>query len=107
VSFFALVMLVARWVSPQARFMRTAAARPLVLCGRHSLEIFCLSILLSALGHFLLSEINAGFTMQLGINVVGIAAMCLTAGLLDWYRAVQQMPVTTARAISEGSGGEG
>ena len=96
VSFFALVMLAARWVSPQARFMRATAARPLVLCGRHSLEIFCLSILLSALGHFLMSEINTGLTMQLGVNVVGIAIMCLTAGMLDWYRAVQRMPVTTA-----------
>ncbi|MFZ2006577.1 MAG: OpgC domain-containing protein [Stellaceae bacterium] len=96
VSFFALVMLTARWVSPQARFMRTAWARPLVLCGRHSLEIFCLSILLSVLGHFLMSEINTGLTMQLGVNVVGIAIMCLIAGMLDWYRAVQRMPVTTA-----------
>jgi hypothetical protein len=102
VSFFSLVMLVARWVSPQARFMRVKLAWPLVLCGRHSLEIFCLSILLSALGHFLMSEINAGFTMQLGINVVGIMVMCLTAGMLDWYRAVQQMPITTARVASEG-----
>ncbi len=96
VSFFALVMLVAHWVSPQARFMRSAAAQPLVLCGRHSLEIFCLSILLSVLGHFLMSEFNAGFSMQVGVNVVGIAVMCLTAGMLDWYRAVQRMPVTTA-----------
>src|SRR5579872_5749526 len=83
VSFFALVMLTAHWVSPQARFMRTIWARPLVLCCRHSLEIFCLSILLSALGHFLMSEINTGLTMQLGVNVVGIAALCLTAAILD------------------------
>lgn len=95
ISFFALVMLAARWVSPQARFMRTPLARPLLLCGRHSLEIFCLSILLSALGHFLMSEINTGLTMQLLVNVVGIAIMCLTAGMLDWYRAMQRMPVTT------------
>jgi hypothetical protein len=93
VSFFALVMLAARWVSPQARFMRAPVAWPMVLCGRHSLEIFCLSILLSALGHFLMSEFNAGFIMQVAINVVGISLMCLTAGLLDWYRAVQRMPV--------------
>ena len=64
--------------------------------------IFCLSILLSALGHFLMSEINAGFTMQLGINVVGIMVMCLTAAMLDWYRAVQQMPITTVRVVNEG-----
>lgn len=105
-SFFALVMLVARWVSPQARFMRSTAARPLVLCGRHSLEIFCLSILLSALGHFLMSAINAGFTMQAAVNIVGIAIMCLVAAMLDWYRAVQREPATNPRAVSEGSAGE-
>ncbi|HTQ34227.1 MAG TPA: OpgC domain-containing protein [Stellaceae bacterium] len=104
VSFLALTVLVARWVAPQAAFMRTRWARPLVLCGRHSLEIFCLSILLSALGHFLMSEINTGFTMQVIVNVVGVAVMCLTAGMLDWYRAVQQIPIT-ARAVNEGSGG--
>jgi hypothetical protein len=107
VSFFALVVLTARWVAPQARFLRAKAAWPVVLCGRHSLEIFCLSILLSALGHFLMSEINAGFGMQVAVNVVGVATMCLTAGVLDWYRAMQQMPAApTARALSEGSGGE-
>lgn len=96
VSFLALVALAARWISPQARFMRATLARPLLLCGRHSLEIFCLSILLSALAHFLMSEINTGLTMQVGVNVVGIAVMCLTAGLLDWYRAaVQRAPITT------------
>jgi hypothetical protein len=106
ISFFAVVMLVAHWVPPRAGFMRVRLARPLVLCGRHSLEIFCLSILLSALGHFLMSEINAGFTMQIGVNVVGIAILCLTAGMLDWYRAVQRGPIT-APAMSEGSGGAG
>ena len=79
----------------------------MVLCGRHSLEIFCLSIVLSALGHFLMSEITAGFGMQVAVNVVGIATMCLTAAMLDWYRALQEMPVApTATIVSEGSGGE-
>jgi hypothetical protein len=111
VSFFALVGLVARWISPQARYLRIPAAWPVLLCGRHSLEIFCLSILLSALGHFLMSEISADFGMQVAINLAGIATMCLTAGMLDWYRAMQRMPATrTAQgdnaAVGEGSGGE-
>jgi hypothetical protein len=97
VSFFALVILAARWVPPQAQFMRHKLARPLVLCGRHSLEIFCLSILLSSLGHFLMSEINTGFSMQIVVNIVGVAAMCLTAGMLDWYRAaVQRTPIAAS-----------
>ncbi|MBV8777824.1 MAG: OpgC domain-containing protein, partial [Alphaproteobacteria bacterium] len=109
ISFFAVVMLVPRLVPPQAAFLRRPASLPLVLCGRHSLEIFCLSILLSALGHFLMAEVSAGFAMQIAVNLVGVLAMCLTAGMLDWYRAVQRTPsAPTARAdpaVAEGSGG--
>jgi hypothetical protein len=106
VSFFAVVVLTAYWVPPRAEWMRTRLTRPLVLCGRHSLEIFCLSILLSALGHFLMSEINTGFTMQLGINTAGVALMCLTAAMLDWYRSVQLVPPASAPTLSEGGSGE-
>ena len=107
VSFFALVVLVARWVSPQAQFLRSAAARPIVLCGAHSLEVFCLSILLSALGHFLLSEFASGVTIQVAVNAVGIAAMCLTAWMFDWYRVMQRMPDMSASvARNHRSGGE-
>ncbi len=107
VSFFALFILVARWVSPRATFLHSAWARPLILCGSHSLEIFCLSILLSALGHFLMSEIATGFGMQIAVNLVGIAAMCLTAAMLDWYREVQRAPlIATVSAGSRRGDGE-
>jgi hypothetical protein len=106
ISFFALVMLVARLVSPQEGWLRSAAARPVILCGSHSLEIFCLSILLSALGHFLLSELAAGLVMQLVVNVVGIAALCLTAAMIDWYRSLQMVPERhPAGATNAPSGG--
>jgi hypothetical protein len=106
ISFFALVVLVAHLVSPRARFLHAAVARPIILCGSHSLEIFCLSILLSALGHFLLSELAAGPAMQVAVNVVGIAALCLTAAMIDWYRSLQQAPATPpAEAIDAHSDG--
>jgi hypothetical protein len=107
ISFLALFVLVARWVSPQAAFLRARWARPLVLCGSHSLEIFCLSILLSALGHFLMSEIAAGPVMQVAVNVAGVAAMCLTAAGLDWYRAMQRAPLARATPAASGNDGEG
>jgi hypothetical protein len=107
VSFFAVVVLVGRWVMPQAAFMRWPAARPLVLCGRHSLEIFCVSILLSVLGHFLLSEYNSGLVMQSAVNLVGIGAMFGIAKMLDWYRRMQSVPALSAVAnSSEAAGGE-
>ena len=106
VPFFALVLLVARLVSPQARFLGSRAARPLVLCGQQSLEIFCLGILLSALGHFILAEYDSAIVLQLAVNVAGIAVMLLTAKMIDWYKAMDRMPIPqSAVPRSRGDGG--
>jgi hypothetical protein len=102
VTFLALVLLVATLVPRQARFLNSAAARPLVLCGQQSLEIFCLSILLSALGHFILSEYNSAIVVQLAVNTAGIAAMCLTAAMIDWYKAMDRMPMLQPAAQHRG-----
>jgi hypothetical protein len=92
VPFFAVTALTAALVPPAARFLGSPAARPLVLCGRHSLEIFCLGILLSALGHFVLSEYNSGVWSQLAVNIAGFVTMWLTACLVDWYRRLGRAP---------------
>ncbi len=99
VTFFALVVLVATLVPRQARFLGSAAARPLVLCGQQSLEIFCLGILLSALGHFILAEYDSAVSMQLAVNAAGIAAMFLTAKMIDWYKAMDRMPMLQPAAV--------
>ena len=92
VPFLALVLLVATLVPRQAAFLDSRAARPLVLCGQQSLEIFCLSILLSALGHFILSEYDSAIVVQLVVNTTGILAMVLTAWMIDWYKTMDRMP---------------
>jgi hypothetical protein len=92
VPFFGAAAIAAALVPPWTAFLGSAAARPLVLCGRHSLEIFCLGILLSALGHFALSEYDSGVLSQLAVNIVGILAICLTAKLIDWYRNMGRAP---------------
>lgn len=92
IPFVAFVVLVAWHVPWNARFLAGAAARPLVLCGQHSLEIFCLGILLSALGHFMLSEYTYAIPLQLAVNAAGIAIMILTAKLIDWYQVMDRAP---------------
>jgi len=104
IPFFALVLLVATHVPRDARFLGSMAARPLVLCGQQSLEIFCLGILLSALGHFILSEYTSAIAMQLVVNVAGIAVMCLTAKMIDWYKAMDRMPILQPAAPRSGDG---
>jgi hypothetical protein len=86
--FLALVIVVGALVPREAPLLRTRAARPLLLCGQHSLEIFCLGILLSALAHLVLAETAAGLGAQLLADLFGIVLMCVTAQLLDWYRII-------------------
>jgi hypothetical protein len=105
VPFFALVLLVATHVPRNARFLGSMAARPLVLCGQQSLEIFCLGILLSALGHFILSEYTSDIVIQLAVNAAGITTMCLTAKMIDWYKATDRMPIPRPAGPRSGGGG--
>lgn len=98
VPFFALVMVVAAVVRPEAAFLRSAMARPLVLCGQQSLEIFCLGILLSALGHFVLSEYDSSIGVQLAVNLAGIFVMCITARMLDWFKTMGRAPLAQPAA---------
>jgi hypothetical protein len=108
VPFFATVVVVAALVPRDATVLRSAAARPLVLCGQQSLEVFCLGILLSALGHFVLSEYTSNIATQLAVNLAGIVAMCLTARVIDWYKtmgreAVSRTPVRPTRGAGAGT----
>ncbi|HVC51492.1 MAG TPA: OpgC domain-containing protein [Stellaceae bacterium] len=104
VPFFATVVLVAYYVRPDARFLRSAAARPLVLCGQQSLEVFCLGVVLSALGHIILSEVSRGVAMQAAVNGVSIGAMLLTGKMIAWYKAMDRAPA--GAASSSGGAGE-
>ena len=105
VPFFAVLVVIATLVAPDAGLLRSAAAKPMILCGQHSLAIFCLGILLSAFGHFVLSEYNAAIGFQLGVNLAGILAMCLTARVIDWYETMGRVarPATAAAGYDRGN----
>jgi hypothetical protein len=105
IPFFAVLVVVAALVLPDALLLRSSAAKPMILCGQHSLEIFCLGILLSALGHFVLSEYNATIGFQLAVNLAGILAMCLTARMIDWYKTMGRDvgPPNVAAGASRGN----
>jgi hypothetical protein len=83
----ALALLVARLVPPRARFLASGVAAPFVMCGRHSLHIFCLGILLSVVGHLIINEHFGGVILQIAVTAGGILIMIATAGLMDWFAA--------------------
>jgi hypothetical protein len=82
-----LAVLVRRLISSRAPFLAGRAAWPFLACGRHSLHIFCVGILLAVLGHLVLSEFFGGFLMQLAVSAVGVAIMIAVAVFMDWFAA--------------------
>jgi hypothetical protein len=96
--FLALAYLVVSWVRIDAPFLRWRALKPVILCGQHSLPIFCLGAFLSFAGHFFLTEINPSRAAQIIISASGIITMIMLAALLTWYRREESV---TRSAASE------
>lgn len=84
--FLAQAYLVAMLVRGDAAFLSARISYPILLCGRHSLHVFCAGIFLSFLGHFVLIEVNPGLAMQLAVSAAGIALMLGLAWLMTWYK---------------------
>lgn len=92
VNVLAVALLVANLIPVRARFLNSSAAWPFLICGRNSLYIFCLGILLSVLGHLVLNEFFGGVAMQFAVSVAGVAIMIGVAALLEWLVAAQGTP---------------
>jgi hypothetical protein len=64
-------------------------ARAPIVCGQHSLEIFCLGVFLSFAAHFAMVEVSGAFWMQVVASVLGIIIMVAAAGLITWYKKLE------------------
>ena len=87
--FLALAVLTAYFVRRDWAGLESPLLRPIIMCGQHSLEIFCLGEFLSLAGHFANVQLSAGFGVQLAVSVTGIVTMIATAALLDWYKNIE------------------
>jgi hypothetical protein len=101
INFLAIAIVVVRAIPVDSKLFGTRWAKPIIRCGQHSLHVFCLSILLSALGHFLLAELHGGIALQVAVNLAGCSAMVGTASLIAWYmnvnRAAEPAPTPAPR----------
>jgi hypothetical protein len=85
-NFLVLALATVHFVRPDSRFLQWRVSWPIILCGQHSLYIFCLGIVLAVCGHFILTEYYPSFPMQVVVNAAGFALMVGTAALLAWYK---------------------
>jgi hypothetical protein len=85
-NFLALAHVTVTVLRKDHPLFRSAFAEPVILCGQHSLNIFCLGIFLSFLGHFLLVEISQAIPMHVTVSAAGILIMFGTAYFLTWSK---------------------
>jgi hypothetical protein len=84
ISILALTWLCTRLVPREAAWVRSLIAAPFVMAGQHSLPVFCAGIFLAFLGR-LATEVNDGFWVQTGVNVMGAGALWAVAAVAAWY----------------------
>lgn len=84
--FGAIAYLVAHWVRRDAASLRSAWARPVIWCGQHSLQVFCLGISLSFVAHAVLVGLGRSVLNEGVVIVGGLALMSACAWVMDWYR---------------------
>ncbi len=86
VHFLALALVVSHFVPQDWKALRSPWAKPLLLCGQHSLEVFCFGVFLSFGAHLVLVEVSARLLAHIGVSVAGIVLMVALAALMSWYQ---------------------
>jgi hypothetical protein len=87
--FLALAALTVHFIPRTWAALQSPWLRPAILCGQHSLEIFCLGVFLAFAAHFVMVELYGGAAMQVLISICGVAIMVGTAWVISWYKRME------------------
>ncbi len=92
IHFMVLAILVARFLPIDRPGLRSRWLAPLIVCGQRSLEVFCVGIFLSFVGHFLLELISETLLAQLLVSLAGIGLMTGVAYYRSWSKGLEKPP---------------
>jgi hypothetical protein len=84
----ALAWLAIRWLPAGRGLLSSKVARILAEMGRHSLDVFCVGIVLSIIGQIILAETAFAIGPQLLVCVAGITILAGLGIFLSWYQSV-------------------
>lgn len=88
--FLALSIVTLHFVPRDLPLLKSKLLWPVVVCGQHSLEIFCLGVFLSFAGHFVFTEVSDRLPMQIFVSAAGLVTMTGFAALISWYRRMER-----------------
>lgn len=87
---FLALAIVADWLIPREWPPLTSwVLRPLILCGQHSLEVFCLGVTLAFAGQVAAVEAPGNAVIRSLIALAGIAVMVAVSAILSWYNSTR------------------
>jgi hypothetical protein len=106
--FLSLAVIVVWLVPEDWSGLKSRWCWPAIVCGQHSLGIFCLGVFLSFAGHFVFTEVSNRVFTQVIVSVTGIAIMVAVAALISWYRVIERqgpgpLPPATKKGYAEGN----
>jgi hypothetical protein len=106
--FLALAAVTVRFVPRHWPGLKSPMLQPAIVCGQHSLEIFCLGVFLAFAGQFVIAESSGGPVLQTAISLLGIILMVATAYLVSWYKAIEgrSSPSRVKSSDADLAGGE-
>ena len=94
--FLALALIVSRYFPRKSEILASKWLRPMILCGQHSLPIFCFGVFLSFGAHWILMQYTRGVWEQLVVSGAGILIMIGLAWILDRAAKVPDLFVDAA-----------
>jgi hypothetical protein len=81
--FLAFALIISRYLHQDWAGLQSKWLRPLILCGQHSLALFCLGVFLSFGAHWILVQWKSAFIEQFAVSFAGFAIMTAAAWLLN------------------------
>lgn len=82
--------------------LETKWAEPVIKCGQQSLQVFCVGIFLSFVGHFVLMLSWGTVWAQLGVSIVGVAILTAVAYYGSWSKKQDKPSARSAPAKAPG-----
>ena len=88
---FLSLAVITVWLVPKGwPALKSPVFWPAIVCGQHSLEVFCLGVFLSFAGHFVFTEVSNKLLTHVLVSIIGIVVMVGVAALISWYRRAER-----------------
>jgi len=86
----ALIVLVVHFIPKDWQGLEWRGFAPLIKCGQHSLEVFCVGVYLSFVAHFILISVPDSAPMQLAVGAAGLSIMVAVAWYRGWSKDIER-----------------